>query len=157
MSLTIDARTIIIIDDDEAVRDSTRMLLEGCGYVVRDHASAESFLVSDSGEANCLLVDQHMPGMTGVELLELLHVRSDPPPALIVTGRSDRAIEARLADIGVKLLCKPVVDDLLIDSIEEACRTSKRVPAVSKVSTPAPTDDPLDGSRTRSSPMRKDD
>lgn len=115
---------IVIIDDDDAVRDSMRMLLECYGYVVRDHASASSFLDSDIGKAGFLLVDQHMPGMTGVELLELLHARRHPAPALMMTGRTDLAIEARLTRIGVKLMRKPVTEDQLIVLIAEALRPS---------------------------------
>jgi FixJ family two-component response regulator len=113
---------IVIIDDDDAVRESTRMLLEACGYAVRDHASAESFLASDSGDIDLLLVDQHMPGMVGIDLLEMLHAKPQPTPALMVSGRSDHVIEARLARIGVKLLKKPVVDDQLLRLIEEVRR-----------------------------------
>lgn len=115
---------IVIIDDDDAVRDSARMLLEAYGYVVRDHASAENFLDSDSGEVGFLLVDQHMPGMTGIELLERLHAKPRPPPALMMTGRTDQITEARLARIGVTLLHKPVREDQLVEVVAEALRPS---------------------------------
>lgn len=108
-----------IIDDDDAVRDSTRALLESYGYEVRDHASAEHFLRDSSNKPDCLLVDQHMPGMTGLDLLEHLRSKGDQTPALMMTGRSDPTLEPRAARIGVKLLHKPVPEDQLVLWIEQ--------------------------------------
>lgn len=107
-----------IIDDDDAVRDSTRALLESYGYEVRDHASAEHFLKNAGHKPDCLVVDQHMPGMTGLDLLEHLRARGDQTPALMMTGRSDPTLEPRAARIGVKLLHKPVPEDQLVQWIE---------------------------------------
>jgi two-component system response regulator FixJ len=109
-----------IIDDDDAVRDSTRALLESYGYQVRDHASAELFLQHASLKPDCLLVDQHMPGMTGLDLLEHLRAQGDQTPALMMTGRSDPTLEPRAARIGVTLLHKPVPEDQLVSWIKHA-------------------------------------
>jgi len=109
-----------IIDDDDAVRDSTRALLESYGYEVRDYASAERFLENPESRPDCILVDQHMPGMTGLDLLEILRARGDKVPALMMTGRSDPALEPRAARIGVKVLHKPVPEEQLVLWIEQA-------------------------------------
>lgn len=109
-----------IIDDDDAVRDSTKTLLESYGYQVRDHASAEHFLNDPEAKSECLLVDQHMPGMTGIDLLEHLRAKGDQTPALMMTGRSDPSLEPRLKRIGVTLLHKPVPEDQLVSWIEAA-------------------------------------
>jgi FixJ family two-component response regulator len=111
---------IDIIDDDDAVRDSTRALLESYGYEVRDHASAELFLRDNESKPDCLLVDQHMPGMTGLDLLEHLRSRGDQTPALMMTGRSDPSLEPRASRIGVKLLHKPVPEDQIVHWIEQS-------------------------------------
>jgi FixJ family two-component response regulator len=113
-----------IIDDDDAVRDSTRALLESYGFKVRDHASAEHFLKEADIRPDCLLVDQHMPGMTGLDLLEHLRARGDRTPALMMTGRSDPTLEPRAARIGVKLLHKPVPEEQLVQWIESARQPS---------------------------------
>jgi len=109
-----------IIDDDDAVRDSTRALLESYGYEVRDYPSAEDFLLVAEPKSDCLLVDQHMPGMTGLDLLEHLRANGNKTPALMMTGRSDPSLEPRAARIGVKLLHKPVPEDQLVLWIEQA-------------------------------------
>jgi two-component system, LuxR family, response regulator FixJ len=111
-----------IIDDDDAVRESTRALLESYGYEVHDHASAEQFLKDSNTKPDCLLVDQHMPGMTGLDLLEHLRAQGDTTPALMMTGRSDPTLGPRAARIGVKLLHKPIPEDQLVLWIEQARR-----------------------------------
>lgn len=114
--------TIDVIDDDEAVRDSTRALLETCGYKVREHASAESYLSHLSANTDCLVVDQQMPGMSGLDLVTLLRLRGDRTPAVIVTGRVDSTVGARAGRIGVKLFYKPLTESQLVNCVEEACR-----------------------------------
>ena len=62
---------IFIIDDDSAVRESIRLLLDCVGLETRDFASAEEFLEGRDGvDAECLILDVHMSGMSGLELLE---------------------------------------------------------------------------------------
>lgn len=55
--------SVYIVDDDEAVRDSIRLLLESSGFVAREFASADLFLRTDTGDMGCLLLDLHMPGI----------------------------------------------------------------------------------------------
>jgi FixJ family two-component response regulator len=116
---------IDIIDDDEAVRDSTHALLETYGYDVRGHASAEEFLSHTGEKGACLLVDHHMPGMTGIDLLEHLRAKGDQTPALVMTGRKDSSMEPRVARIGAKLLNKPFDDHELVHWIEHMRRTPR--------------------------------
>jgi FixJ family two-component response regulator len=107
-----------IIDDDEAVRDSTQALLESYGYEVRTHASAEHFLREKNRNPDCLLVDHHMPGMSGLDLLELLRSRGDVTPALMITGHTDACLEPRAEKVGAALLYKPVSEKQLVLWIE---------------------------------------
>lgn len=114
--------TIAIIDDDEAVRDSTRALLECNDYAVREHPSAEDFLSQPRDDIDCVLVDHHMPGMTGLDLLERLRADGDMIPALMLTGRADPFMEPRAKQVGVKLLRKPISEKHLVHSIESIRR-----------------------------------
>jgi len=114
-------RAVCVVDDDEAVRDSMRVLLESHGMTVRDYASARAFLAEDLPAGGCLLLDLHMPEMTGLELLEKLRADHVGIPAIIMTGRSDAGLRARAQRAGVfAFLDKPVDEDELVDSIAHA-------------------------------------
>src|SRR5699024_10310686 len=82
--------TIYIVDDDEAVRDSLQWLLEANGYHVQCFAGGEAFLnVYDPDHVGVLIVDVRMPGMSGLELQEILIQRDAPLPIVFITGHGD--------------------------------------------------------------------
>lgn len=82
--------TIFIVDDDEAVRDSLRWLLEANGYRVKSFSGAEEFLQAyDPEQVGVLIVDVRMPGMSGLELQETLIARDAPLPIVFITGHGD--------------------------------------------------------------------
>jgi len=90
MNLPQIASTVYIVDDDEAVRDSLRWLLEANSYRVRAYASAESFLAEyDEQQPGVLIVDVRMPGMSGLELQEQLIARKSTMPVVFITGHGD--------------------------------------------------------------------
>ncbi|AKJ67424.1 MULTISPECIES: response regulator transcription factor [Pandoraea] len=85
-----DQETVFIVDDDEAVRDSLRWLLEANGYHVRSFDSAEQFLAHyDRRQVACLILDVRMPGMNGLELQEHLLAQNISIPTIFVTGHGD--------------------------------------------------------------------
>ncbi|MBP6017985.1 MAG: response regulator transcription factor [Burkholderiaceae bacterium] len=82
--------TIFIVDDDEAVRDSLRWLLEANGYRVKSFSGAEEFLDTyDPDQVGVLIADVRMPGMSGLELQEALLARQAPLPIVFITGHGD--------------------------------------------------------------------
>lgn len=84
------ASTVYIVDDDEAVRDSLRWLLEANNYRVRAFPSGESFLAEyDDKRLGVLIVDVRMPGMSGLELQEQLIARKSTMPIVFITGHGD--------------------------------------------------------------------
>lgn len=84
------SNTVFIVDDDEAVRDSLRWLLEANGYRVRAFESAEAFLAAyDPAAVGVLIVDVRMPGMSGLELQEHLLARQIAIPIVFITGHGD--------------------------------------------------------------------
>ncbi|MCB5363152.1 response regulator transcription factor [Pusillimonas sp. CC-YST705] len=84
------SHTVYIVDDDEAVRDSLRWLLEANGYRVKSFSSAEDFLGAyEPDEVAVLIVDVRMPGMSGLELQEELLAREAPLPIVFITGHGD--------------------------------------------------------------------
>ncbi len=90
MTNTQATSTIYIVDDDEAVRDSLRWLLEANGYRVKSFSGAEEFLQAyDPDQVGVLIVDVRMPGMSGLELQEVLISRQAPLPIVFITGHGD--------------------------------------------------------------------
>lgn len=90
MNLPTTASTVYIVDDDEAVRDSLRWLLEANTYSVKAFASAEAFLSEyREGQAGVLIVDVRMPGMSGLQLQEELLSRKSLMPVVFITGHGD--------------------------------------------------------------------
>ena len=113
---------IAIVDDDDAVRDSLKALLESLGFEVKDFNSAREFLAERKVDASgCLLLDLHMPVMSGIDLLE--HMRDNGPqlPTIVITGRSDGFLKERALRSGARaFIDKPVADDVLIAAIDRA-------------------------------------
>ncbi len=116
------ARTVHIVDDDDAARDSLRALLESYGFLVTDHASGNDFLREFSGMGPaCLLLDIHMPGISGFELLKILRARNLHIPVIMISGRVDSDLRGRLTQNGAAAVFdKPLDEDELIQAIEAA-------------------------------------
>ena len=115
-------RTVAIVDDDHAVRDSLRFLLEVIGYTVELFASAADFLQANVRDFACLILDHHMPNMTGLELAERLRAGGAVIPILLITSSPSPTITARAATLGVKLLDKPPSEEALIDFLNATRR-----------------------------------
>lgn len=116
-------RTVSVVDDDEPVRDSMRLLLESSGFAVRDYSSAAQFLDDPEAlESCCLVLDLHMPGMNGIELVETLRKRQTGIPTLLITGKGDPTLGDRAARSSILVtLHKPVREEVLLQWIERAC------------------------------------
>jgi FixJ family two-component response regulator len=105
------------------VRHSLRFLLEIIGHKVEVFASAAEFLKAEIEELLCLIVDRHMPGMTGLELAERLRAEGNPVPIMLTTGLPSRAIYARAAELGVdEVLERPLDETRLLAFIDTAKR-----------------------------------
>jgi len=113
---------ICIVDDDEAVRESLAAFLEACGYATVCFASALAFLSADGDAPDylCMLVDVHMPGMSGIEMLEVLRTRGVATPAILITAADDALLRAAAAKLsGLRFLDKPIDGDTLLDTIAQ--------------------------------------
>ncbi|MCG1042652.1 oxygen response regulator transcription factor FixJ [Mycetohabitans sp. B8] len=88
--VTTQQETVFVVDDDEAVRDSLRWLLEANGYRVQCFSSAEQFLDAyQPSQLGCLILDVRMSGMSGLELQERLIAEHAMLPIIFVTGHGD--------------------------------------------------------------------
>jgi FixJ family two-component response regulator len=116
------APVVFIVDDDEAVRGSLRLLLKSVGLVPAPLASAREFLQKyDPGQPGCLVLDVRMPEMSGLELQEQLNRLGAVIPVIFITGHGDvpMAVEAMQAG-AFDFLQKPFRDQDLIDRIQRA-------------------------------------
>ncbi len=111
--------TVFVVDDDEAVRTSLRLLLKSVGLPVETFESATTFLEQyDGNRAGCLVLDIRMPGMSGLDLQLALNERHSILPIVFITGHGDvpMAVEAMQAG-AVDFIQKPFRDQDLIDRI----------------------------------------
>jgi two-component system, LuxR family, response regulator FixJ len=114
-------RKVAVVDDDDAVRDSLRFLLEVAGHTVATFASAAEFLKSEMHDLACLILDHHMPHMTGLDLTERLRDAGIGIPILLITGSPSPAIVARAASLGITQVSeKPPNEQDLFDFIDAA-------------------------------------
>jgi len=116
------APIVFIVDDDEAVRNSLRLLLKSVGLAASALPSAREFLDTYKPvQPGCLVLDVRMPGMSGLELQQLLNLQGAVIPVIFITGHGDipMAVEAMHAG-AFDFLQKPFRDQQLIDCIQRA-------------------------------------
>lgn len=113
---------IYVVDDDQAVRDGLRRLLESVGLEVSTHADALEFLDRYVPERpGCLLLDMRMPGMGGLDLQDKLHERGIELPVIIITGHGDVPAAVRALKGGaLDFIQKPFNPQALLDRVQQA-------------------------------------
>jgi FixJ family two-component response regulator len=122
------ARTVFIVDDDEAVRRSIGMLLRTVGLGVETFGSAFEFLERfRSGQAGCVLLDIQMPGMNGLAVQDELNKRRICVPIVFLTGHGDVPMAVRALQKGAHdFLEKPFEDQRLVYAVLNALRNYKQ-------------------------------
>ncbi len=126
---TVMRPAIHLIEDDQLEREVTRYWFEREGWDVLDYASAEEFLTAPrpSREA-CLIVDVKLPGMSGVELLEVLSTEKAHVPAIMVTGCGDIAAAVSALKAGASdFLEKPADCEMVVESVMRAIEHARAV------------------------------
>lgn len=120
MNLPTTASTVYIVDDDEAVRDSLRWLLEANTYRVKAFASAEAFLSEyREDQPGVLIVDVRMPGMSGLQLQEELINRKSLMPVVFITGHGDVPMAVNTMKKGaMDFIQKPFKESELLGLVE---------------------------------------
>jgi two-component system response regulator TtrR len=104
----------IVIDDDDAVRDSLSLLLAAHGFDVRCFASAEEFLAAEPVATSAVLVDQNLPGISGLDLLRTLVDRGGQPLLGLISARMDPHMQRRAEALGAHAFDKPASTERLI-------------------------------------------
>lgn len=120
--MTSPAPVIHIVEDDASVLKGLSRLLRAWGYEVRASDGARQFLEAlDDGPVACVIVDVHMPGLTGLQLQGALKRAGRPIPMVFVTGHGDASAQREaLAEGAVAFLKKPFTDRELLAAIEQA-------------------------------------
>jgi two-component system, LuxR family, response regulator DctR len=113
-------RTIAVVDDDAAVRDSTCILLEAYDFDVLTYLNGADFLREDP-EVACVIVDYQMPGLNGFDFISELRQRGNRVPAIMITATNNPSVERRAAEIGIqRVLQKPLSGQVLLGAIRAA-------------------------------------
>jgi FixJ family two-component response regulator len=116
------APVIVVIDDDASVRRAVQRLLQAAGYMVETFATARAFLDTDyEAQTACLVLDVHLPGMSGFQLQEYLAAAGVPIPIVFITAYDDGSTRERVQSAGaVAYLRKPFDQGTLIEAISKA-------------------------------------
>lgn len=97
---------VAIVDDDDATRDALQFMLTVLGRRPRAFATSAAFLEERPESFGCLLLDQHMPGMTGLELAQLLRSANNDIPIMLITGALTADIQSHAQAIGIDEVCE---------------------------------------------------
>ena len=121
---------ILVIDDDDAVRESTERILRGAGYMVESASGGEAgFGLARQGTFDVILSDMRMPGMSGLELYEALVAAGHTIPTVIITAHPEELTQSRARAAGICCyLSKPFAPDELLECVGEALARSRGGP-----------------------------
>ena len=114
-------RTVLLVDDDQRVRETVRMMLESAGHRVVEAESAEDAIVqfSTMESVDLLVSDLQMPGLSGLELFDRLVARLPSLRVLFISGAASPAHLATIARKGAALLEKPFSAQMLATKVQE--------------------------------------
>lgn len=113
---------ICVVDDDEWVVDSLKLLLETFGFDVLSYTSSGEFFADGRHRtAGCLVIDQHMPDIAGLDVVDRLQKEGVRVPMILLTGQLDKNTRQRAANLGIaSVVEKPFAADRLLELIRRA-------------------------------------
>jgi two-component system, LuxR family, response regulator FixJ len=120
---------VFIIDDDEAIRDSLKLLLEAAGLPrIVVHESGRDFLDrAKPAPGDCLIVDVRMPDIDGLELQRTLVARGIDLPVIVMTGHGDIPMAVRALKAGASdFIEKPFAEEVMLDAVRRAVARASR-------------------------------
>ncbi len=120
--MTEAAKLIHVVDDDAAVLDALGVILRMEGYEVEGFASGDAFVRGVAVRApDCVILDVHMPGRSGLDILRVLDKSRFPAPVIIITGQGDIPMAVQAVKSGaVDFLEKPFQVDILLERVRHA-------------------------------------
>jgi FixJ family two-component response regulator len=118
---------VAVVDDDPAVRHSLKFSLEIEGFRVGIFASADELLQEDDlARFGCLIIDEHMPGIGGLELVARLRARQIAAPAILITSHPSKVLAERARKAAVPIVEKPLLGNALLEGIRSLTDTETR-------------------------------
>jgi two-component system, LuxR family, response regulator FixJ len=119
---------VFVVDDDPAMRDSLRWLIESTGLQVETFADAQTFLGRIRPDVpGCLVLDVRMPGLSGLDLQTELARRGIGLPTIVVTGHAEVPMAVRAVKAGaIDFIEKPFSDQLLLDRVRQGIEMDHR-------------------------------
>jgi len=125
--MSVEQPTVFVVDDDEAVRNSLRRLLESVGLTVEVFPSAQAFLDRVRSDApGCLVLDVQLPGLSGLDLQTELAGTKMPLPIVFLTGHGDIPMSVKAMKAGaVEFLTKPFRQEDLVKAIRSALESDR--------------------------------
>jgi two-component system response regulator FixJ len=123
-----DRKTIYLVDDHEAVRDSLAALLEAHGLAVETYGCGEDFLAAlNPSTHGCLLLDLRLPGMSGIEIQQRLSSMGAKLRTIMISGHGDIPLAVKALKAGaVDFIEKPCADEVILDRVQRAFELSER-------------------------------
>jgi two-component system, LuxR family, response regulator FixJ len=127
--LTTPVPVIAVVDDDPAVCNSLKFLLELEGFAVRTYRNGAEFLGGGSFvDCSCFVIDQRMPGMSGMKLISELRERKVSTPAILIISQPSTVLSTRAAEVLVPIIEKPLLNNALVEKIREVCAGEAKNP-----------------------------
>ncbi|MBO6890896.1 MAG: response regulator transcription factor [Roseibium sp.] len=126
--MNVDAEAIYIVDDDPSVRDALSVLFNMEGYVVETFSDGDTFVKSASKAVPaCVMLDVHMPGRSGIEILKALNAENYPAPIFIISGQGDipMAVEA-IRNGAFDFVEKPFSAESVLERVKESIAAMKK-------------------------------
>lgn len=122
------ADTVLVVDDDDGVRQSLAFLLRSARLPVETYASATELIAKlPADHAGCIITDVRMPGMSGIDLLRHVRELPQPLPVIVITGHGDVPLAVEAMKYGAAdFLEKPFDDDALLNAVRAALDIHRR-------------------------------
>ena len=115
---------IVVVEDDRSMSQAIGRVLQAGGFETESFASAEAALEAGVAEADCLVLDIHLPGMSGFEMYRRLALAGEALPAIFITARDEPVVREEAEGLGGAggYLPKPFSGSDLLDAVNRALR-----------------------------------
>lgn len=111
---------LVLVDDDAAVAHAVKFAFELDGFEVRTYPDGEGLLAAPLPDRGCLVLDQHLPGLDGLDVLQRLRERGATLPAVLITTNPNRSLRNRARLAGAPIVEKPLLCDALLERVRAA-------------------------------------